>query len=907
MQYGKNGTSGYASPSEVFYRRANLRSSGSAEQPLQGVMLCFTSIGPEDRSRYADIAMQMGAEHKLDLTSDTTHLIVGSTDTLKYQYVAREREDIKVLRPEWIEAVRDHWIKDLPLDLDTLTQQYRMPTLAGLKICITGFDDLAFRAQLQKNVKENGGEYTGDLTKDVTHLIAAKPEGKKYEYGMQWQKKVVSLKWYKDTLERGMQLDERLYHPTVPVSEQGLGAWNRKARRSSPQPGKRPREENHTGAEPSRKLRRTASAKFGSQTQDMWSDIVGGAGFEATNVEPPVLKPSISMPGLRELARPSTAASNHRAELINGDPAATGTTTANLRFLTGRLFVVKCFEEKRRKHLQNVLVEYGATIINEGEDPEENKPDDIIIIQPHDIGKKGLTPTGRVEGGSKAVSELWLEKCMLAKSFIDPGRYPLGQILSEPLSCLKDLTINATGFDGLEAVHISKIVTLLGGNYSQMFATGVSILVCKAGSAKKDKLDLAQHLGIPAVTEEWLWSTINNQTKADVESYLVGQPRPRTANIERPADKRSASDDYVEVSTIPLPRNAGDHRANQPSKPVGTGTPNGPAPEKAVKKSSPHLNIQEEPVDEIHGQAKEGPSASSSENGASGRSEMKERSYDEGPLRVLSPNGRNARLVNNPPWIGTLDGISRMDDSTSKENAPAPLISGARPEVQSKTTDIEAINGAIRDILNEHSRKKSAGGNQNDALKKKNRLFGRALSNLSNSSTVSNMRCSRASSIDSINTDGMGSELVTMQSVETQSGESTSTAEKSTFNFTGRAKQTLAALKSAPLDMDDPDMPRNVGFPKEQDAAPPMTQLGYEDPEEAILLREKLAASRKTGSGKDRPNDKGEEAPPPRRLKSADRKIRDDDLLASVNGGWGAGRRTRHKQRSPPGQGIKDF
>ncbi|OQU94298.1 twin BRCT domain-containing protein isoform 4 [Cladophialophora immunda] len=885
---------------------ARMEPRGSAEQPLQGVMMCFTSIGPEDRSRYADIAMQMGAEHKLDLTSDTTHLIVGSTDTLKYQYVAREREDIKVLRPEWIEAVRDHWIKDLPLDLDALTLQYRVPTLAGLKICITGFDDLAFRAQLQKNVKENGGEYTGDLTKDVTHLIAAKPEGKKYEYGMQWQKKVVSLKWYKDTLERGMQLDERLYHPTVPVPEQGLGAWNRKAR-PSPQLGKRTREDN-MGPEPSRKLRKTASAKFGSQTQDMWSDIVGGAGFEPKRAERPELKPSISMPALRDVARPSIATSNHRAELTNGAPDPI-TKSGSLRFLTGRRFVVKYFEEKKRKHLQNVLVEYGATILSEGDDPGENKPDSILIIQPHDISKNGSASTGLVGDGFQAVSEFWLEKCMLAKAFIDPGSYPLGQILTGPLACLKDLTINATGFDGLEAVHISKIATLLGGNYSQMFTEGVSILVCKAGNAKKDKLDLAQHLGIPVVNEEWLWTSIKNQTRASVESYLLRQARPRIANSERPADKRSVLKDYVEVSTIPLPRNAGDHRANHPSKPVGNGTHDGVAPEIPVEKSHPDPNVQQEPAEEIHGQAKEGPFASSSASGASGRSENKERSYDNGncPLRVLSPNGRNTRLVNNRPLIQTLDSTLPMDDSTSKENAPAPIKTGARAEVQSKTTDIEAINGAIRDILNEHSRKKSAGTNQTDPLKKKNRLFGRALSNLSNSSTASNVRCSRASSVDSINTDGIGSEIVTMQSVETQSGESTSTAEKGTFNFTGRAKRALAALKSAPLEMDDPDMPRNVGFPTEQDAAPPMTQLGYEDPEEAILLREKLAASRKKGSGKDRANEEDEEAPPARRLKSANRKIRDDDLLASVNAGWGAGKRTRHKQRSPPGQGIKDF
>lgn len=286
----------------------------------------------------------MGAEHKLDLTSDTTHLIVGSTDTLKYKYVARERDDIKVLRPEWIEAIREFWMNDQPMNLDQLAQQYRVPTLVGLKICITGFEDLSFRAQLQRNVVENGGDYTGDLTKDVTHLIAAKPEGKKYEYGMQWQKKVVSLKWYKDTLERGMQLDESLYHPTVPVAEQGLGAWNRKIRPST-EILKRPRED-ATVLEPSRKLRRTASARLGSQNENLWTDIVGGSGFDDEHRSHRLLKSSTSMPSLKKtltITETGQVDQGEREERLGSG------TTNNVRngFLSGHSFKMCGFVGKK--------------------------------------------------------------------------------------------------------------------------------------------------------------------------------------------------------------------------------------------------------------------------------------------------------------------------------------------------------------------------------------------------------------------------------------------------------------------------------------------------------------------------------------------------------------------------------
>ena len=83
----------------------------------------------------------MGAIHKLDLTSDVTHLVVGDLNTLKYKHVAKERPDIHVLKPEWINAVRDAWIQGGLIDVTGLTEQYRLPVFYKLNICVTGFDD----------------------------------------------------------------------------------------------------------------------------------------------------------------------------------------------------------------------------------------------------------------------------------------------------------------------------------------------------------------------------------------------------------------------------------------------------------------------------------------------------------------------------------------------------------------------------------------------------------------------------------------------------------------------------------------------------------------------------------------------------------------------------------------------
>jgi DNA replication regulator DPB11 len=99
------------------------------------------------QSKLAEVASQMGAIHKFDLTSDVTHLLVGEINTDKYKFVARERSDVLVLLPKWIEAVREAWMEGGDTDLKVLEQKYKLPTFHGLSICVTGFDDSKYRSR----------------------------------------------------------------------------------------------------------------------------------------------------------------------------------------------------------------------------------------------------------------------------------------------------------------------------------------------------------------------------------------------------------------------------------------------------------------------------------------------------------------------------------------------------------------------------------------------------------------------------------------------------------------------------------------------------------------------------------------------------------------------------------------
>jgi hypothetical protein len=131
-------------------------------------------------------------------------------------------------------------------------------------------------------VQQHGAEYHGDLTKAITHLIAAAPSGKKYDYAKTWGVKVVALEWLQDSIERGMALEAACYDPLQPPEQRGKGAWNRAAVASATL-GKRNRdalqEKRDIDPNPRRKLHRAASTRLASQNGSIWDEITAGGLF----------------------------------------------------------------------------------------------------------------------------------------------------------------------------------------------------------------------------------------------------------------------------------------------------------------------------------------------------------------------------------------------------------------------------------------------------------------------------------------------------------------------------------------------------------------------------------------------------------------------------------------------------
>ncbi|PTU25623.1 hypothetical protein P175DRAFT_0498721 [Aspergillus ochraceoroseus IBT 24754] len=803
------------------------------EHPLAGVVLCFTSILPEQRSELASIAGQMGATHTLDLTSDVTHLLVGETNTPKYKFVARERADIVVLKPEWVEAVRQSWMQGGDTDIRALEEQYKFQTFTGLAICITGFEDMAFRNHIQTNATAHGADFRKDLTKTVTHLVARSTEGEKYKFATQWNIKVVTVNWFTDCIERGMVLEETLYHPLLPAEQQGAGAWNRSITRVKEKP-----QENESSSNPRpRKLRRIASAKLGDQNEGIWGDIVG-IGFEPGD---------FGRPKSSQQKNDSRKANNRPSVLQEAKSFASDTTFAapsqplqqpqeaaarQNGFLDDCFFLIHGFSSKQITVLQHHLSFNGAQLVNSLS--EFARPDipkrghNIYIIVPYKTPQSRVPSTDDFAFDCDIVTDMWLERCLDAKTLVTPESHVANTPLSSfPLDGFAGMKICSTGFSRIDLLHLSKLVTLVGATYQEYLTPKASILICNDAIAiNHEKLRHTHEWGVPAVTPDWLWSSIRMEKKQQFEPYLI---RKQSTQSSKDPESRASSrgepkrepEDNTKTNTITLPH--GSNSSNKPKTPL-------PNPPKEIE-ISPRPTTR-------------------------GAPQAEEPIIERKSLSISEPKPQPAPSPAKHPEPNLAESPSmkrKFSDQSSASAAQSAIeidlaVSGLLKQARATTTTTTTTTTAT-------SRSTSGTGDAHDQLRSRRAkpLLGRAQSNVS-VRTTEQKGFSRASSIDTLNEDGCGSAI---ESINTDA--IPSLANSGRFEY--------------------PEGER--GNYQEEQETPPMTQLDYEDPD-AVAMREKFL--RYAGKIIEEPSNK--------------QKLVIGEVKELEEVGWGTGRRTRNAHKA---------
>lgn len=318
----------------------------------------------------------------------------------------------------------------------------------------------------------------------------------------------------------------------------------------------------------------------------------------------------------------------------------------------------------------------------------------------------------------------------------------------------------------------------LGASYEEYFTSNASVLVCNSKVPSAQKSYHAQRWNVPIVTADWIWDCIKAGQLRPFGIYLI-QSSPHGT----PANGPPLLDSEGSRKTTSGKQNLGRSKDDHPVVPISNLT-------RDAGVNSSNMNNRFLDADE---QIQNDRRIPSDECLPAGKNPLND---DETP--------KPEELSREIAYSNNLSSTTLQEISANR--SPKPLLSPVKSPARSPTKPLsvyqeeDSLGPAISDLLAHHQRS-SAGGvprvisEARAPGRRRKQLFGRAISNGS-------LGFSRASSIDTLNTDGLGTPL------------ESSTAKNE--------PDPLAALRG----YGEPDHSQDKSEQHLQ-----LTQLGYEDPD----------------------------------------------------------------------------
>lgn len=368
------------------------------------------------------------------------------------------------------------------------------------------------RDAIQEGVNRSGGEYHADLTKAVTHLIALSPSGPKYVRALQWGITIVSPKWYYDSLQRGLGLDETLFKPTIPIEQQGKGSFCPIDKTKYATVGtKRGCEVGEDGSE-RRKLRRTASTRLNSQSQQVWESIDTHEELARTEEDNGWAQVENQMPA-EQRSRIKKADSFHD-DAIEEQISGQGIFSGYLCHPFGH-------DKRRALMIQEHVTKNGGVVVDSHNDIfTESSVQPVLIVSSSLTGHNDLE-IPNVPVSTWIVSEWWIQRSIAQQSALDPKSDVLSQSFHNlPRDCFKDLIISVAGF-GDDALLVSRLIQAAGAVYKESLSRENNLLVWNysAPGTSLDKAAYCTKREIDITTPDWFLASLARRTRQNIDDY----------------------------------------------------------------------------------------------------------------------------------------------------------------------------------------------------------------------------------------------------------------------------------------------------------------------------------------------------------------------------------------------------
>ncbi|KAG5365801.1 hypothetical protein CJU89_0192 [Yarrowia sp. B02] len=444
---------------------------------LAGYVFCCTGVDGELKSSIAAKCRAMKGEIQDNLTPDANFLLVGNQESEKYLFASHQRLDMTFLHPQFIEQLHARWIAAESIELDDVIREFLMPVFFNKNLSVSNIEE---RKPLIDTIEEHGGIFDGNVKSQVTNfLVTPRAHGKKYDFAMRKGIPVVHPLWVEHCVNRGAMLDPSDFHPAREGVTKTDATW---FEGRNPEPW---REVARVTEEVARQqFRRPKVLKSG-----LW-DSHNSITESRAEIEAPFNEDDFDISSSREKEKSREG------------------------IFAGRSILFVGFIKVQLEKLQQTVVSHGATLAT-SETTATN-----IIVHPE-------IPSDRYDllaaSCTTPISTFWLVERSI---FYKKWKHDIwsSYVPEKDLVAFTNVNISISGFDGVELMHIEKLIAMLGARYKPVFGekTG-SVLV--AASAHARKVRNAQKWMIPVVSINWLWDSAVASKIMEVDRYIVGGSR----------------------------------------------------------------------------------------------------------------------------------------------------------------------------------------------------------------------------------------------------------------------------------------------------------------------------------------------------------------------------------------------
>ncbi|XP_076917913.1 uncharacterized protein LOC143578135 isoform X2 [Bidens hawaiensis] len=170
---------------------------------MDGVKILASGFEMKEKDEIGKLVTAMGGVLQTKASSDVSFVIVKNVLAAKYKWALNNLKK-PIVSESWLhQCWKEHRVVS--------HESYRTLPFSGLTISVTQVS-LDERKEIEKLVQQNGGKYSGDLTKKSTHLVCDTPDGDKYKVAKRWgHTHIVTRAWFNQSIARRACLNEELY------------------------------------------------------------------------------------------------------------------------------------------------------------------------------------------------------------------------------------------------------------------------------------------------------------------------------------------------------------------------------------------------------------------------------------------------------------------------------------------------------------------------------------------------------------------------------------------------------------------------------------------------------------------------------------------------------------------------